>query len=99
MPTVGKSVVKSPEPPRLMTKKTLRYNFASAIIAFGGLLIIGITISLKDSTPNRVAFSTFKDLMPLFLGMAAAWLGLCVQRRSAYQQQLRTLWSKLVEGV
>jgi hypothetical protein len=82
-----------------MTKRTIRNRFIGAIIAFVILLIAGILISIFDCSKERIVFSTFKDLLPLFLGIAAIWLGYCVQRRNAYQQQLRSLWSKLVEAV
>jgi cadmium resistance protein CadD (predicted permease) len=82
-----------------MTKKTIRKWFIGAIIAFILLLIVGIVISIFDCSRDRIVFSTFKDLLPLFLGIAAVWLGYCVQRRNAYQQQLRSLWSKLIEAV
>jgi hypothetical protein len=58
-----------------------------------------MTSSIFDGSKDQIVFSTFKGLMPLFLGIAAVWLGYCVQRRNAYQQQLRSLWSKLVEAV
>jgi len=82
-----------------VTKKSIKKAFATAILAFGGLIVVGVLISALDSTKERVVFGTFKDLTPLFLGIAAAWLGYCVQRRHSYKQQLRTLWSKLVEAV
>lgn len=82
-----------------MTKRSIRRAFLFAILVFVLLLIFGVAISIFDKTKDRVVFSTFKDLMPLFLGIAAAWLGYCVQRRSAYQQQLRTLWTTLVDAV
>lgn len=82
-----------------MTKRSIKKAFITAILTFFALLVIGIFISIFDTTDKRVIFSTFKDLMPLFLGIAAAWLGYCVQRRSAYLQQLRTLWTKLVDAI
>ena len=82
-----------------MTKRTIRKWFIGAIITFAVLLIVGVLISIFDCSKDRIVFSTFKDLMPLFLGIAVVWLGFCVQRRNAYQQQLRSLWSKLVEAV
>lgn len=48
---------------------------------------------------KRILYSTFKDLIPLLIATPAAWLGYCVQRRSAYHQQLRSLWSKLIDAV
>lgn len=82
-----------------MTKSTIRKWFIGAIFAFVILLIVGILISIFDCSRDRIVFSTFKDLLPLFLGITAVWLGYCIQRRNAYQQQLRSLWSKLVESV
>lgn len=82
-----------------MTKKTIRKWFIVAIIAFASLLFIGIILGIVDHTENRIVFSTFKDLLPLFLGIAAVWLSYCVQQRNAYQQQLISLWSKLVEAI
>ena len=82
-----------------MTKRTIRNQFIGAIVTFCCLIAVGIGVSVIDHSNNRVIFSTFKDLLPLVIGIAAAWLGFCVQRRSAYQQQLRALWSKLVEAV
>lgn len=82
-----------------MTKRSIFLAFVTVIAVFGLLLTAGVLLSVFDRTPNRVIFSTFKDLLPLFLGIAAAWLAYCVQRRSAYQQQLRVLWSKLIESV
>ena len=82
-----------------MTKASIKRAFLTAILVFVALLVIGVVISIFDTTDKRVVFSTFKDLLPLFLGIAAAWLGYCVQRRSSYQQQLRILWTRLVDGV
>lgn len=82
-----------------MTKKTIKRWFVSTVGCFVLLIGIGIGISVFDQTEKRVVFTTFKDLMPLAIAIAAAWLGFCVQRRSAYLQQLRSLWSKLIEAV
>jgi hypothetical protein len=82
-----------------MTKKTIRNRFIAAIIGLAVLAGVGILISALDCSADRRVYSTFKDLLPLFLGIAAVWLGYCAQRRNAYQQQLRSLWSSLVEGV
>lgn len=82
-----------------MTKRSIKRAFLWVIAGFVALLVLGLTLSFSDRTEKRVIFTTFKDLLPIFLGIAAAWLAFCVQRRSAYQQQLRLLWSKLVEAV
>lgn len=82
-----------------MTRKTIHFWFIAAVIYFAILIIIGVFISIADQTNNRVLYSTFKDLIPLLISMPAAWLGYCMQRRSAYLQQLRSLWSRLIDAV
>jgi len=46
-----------------------------------------------------ITTSILKDAAPFLIAIPAAWLGYCAQRRSSYLQQLRSLWSKLVDGV
>jgi hypothetical protein len=70
-----------------------------AIGFFATMFLVGIALSAIDQTEKRVLFTTFKDLIPFLIAIPAAWLGYCVQRRSAYLQQLRSLWSKLIEAV
>lgn len=82
-----------------MTRKTIHFWFIAAVIYFAVLIIIGVIISIADQANNRVLYSTFKDLIPLLISMPAVWLGYCVQRRSAYLQQLRSLWSRLIDAV
>jgi len=82
-----------------MTKKTIRRAFLGTILGLALLVAAGIAVSIFDTTEKRLVFSTFKDLLPLTLAIAAAWIGYCVQRRTAYQQQLRVLWSNLVCAV
>lgn len=82
-----------------MTKKTIHGWFLAAIIYFIALIILGVIFSIFDQSERRVVFSTFKDMIPLLISIPAAWLGYCVQRRSAYLQQLRSLWSKLVDAI
>ena len=82
-----------------MTKKIIRQQFIAAILYFVGLIVLFWFISFNNQSTDRVAYSTFKDSIPLLIAIPAAWLGYCVQRRSAYLQQLRVLWSKLIEAV
>lgn len=82
-----------------MTKKTIYKYFFLAVIYFVILLLVGIVISIMDSTTNRIVFGTFKDLISLFIAIPAALLSYAVQRRSAYLSQLRSLWSIMVESV
>jgi len=54
--------------------------------------------NVPPSTLTRVA-DILKDISTLLVAIPAAWLGYCFQRRSAYLQQLRTLYTKLVIAI
>ena len=82
-----------------MTKRSLERAFLSTVTGFLVLWAIGVFLSVWDTTDKRIIFGTYKDLLPLFLGIAAVVLGFFAQRRAAYVQQLRVLWSKLVEAI
>ncbi|HTU24706.1 MAG TPA: hypothetical protein VMF30_04885 [Pirellulales bacterium] len=82
-----------------MTKRTVRRWFRAAVLLFVAMIAAGIGLSAADRSEHRVVYGTFKDLIPLMIAIPAAWLGFCVQRRSAYLQQLRSLWSKLIDAV
>lgn len=82
-----------------MTKRTILRWFVAAIAFLIATIVAGILISARDDSQERIAYTTFKDMIPLYIAIPAAWLGYCVQRRSAYVQQLRILWSKLVDAI
>ena len=63
------------------------------------MVIVGVAASAIDETSNRIVFGTFKDMIPFLIAIPAAWLSYCIQRRAAYLQQLRSLWSKLIDAV
>jgi len=52
----------------------------------------------QEKTTNPI-YGTYKDLIPFVIAIPALWLGFCFQRRASYVQQLRTLWSKLIDVV
>jgi len=62
-------------------------------------IVIAVVIRIFDKSDEEVWYSTYKDLIPFLIALPAAWLGYCLQRRNSYMQQLRSLWSKLVETV
>lgn len=82
-----------------MTKRTLARWFAAAVVYFVVLIAIGTVLSVLDPTCKRTVFGTFRDLVPLQIAIPAAWLAYCCQRRFAYLQQLRALWTRLVEAI
>jgi hypothetical protein len=81
-----------------MTKKTIKRWFIAAVAYFVILVVIGIVLSVLDQSERRLVYSTFKDLIPLLIAIPAAWLGYCFQRRMAFAQQLRSLWSAIVDA-
>ncbi len=82
-----------------MTRKAIRGWFIGGVAYFAVLVAIGLLISACDHTDKRLLFGTFKDLIPLLIAIPVVWLGYCFQRRAAFLQQLRSLWSKLVDAV
>ncbi|MCG2593103.1 hypothetical protein LZ009_09955 [Ramlibacter sp. XY19] len=82
-----------------MTKHSLRIRFQWVIGFYAVAVIAAVSIRLVDQTNGQWVYATYKDLMPLLIALPAAWLGYCLQRRSSYMQQLRSLWSKLVETI
>lgn len=82
-----------------MTKRSLRIRFQWVIAIYFAAIVAAIAIRIFDNTREAVVYSTYKDLIPLLIALPAAWLGYCLQRRNSYMQQLRSLWSKLVETI
>lgn len=82
-----------------MTKRQLSRAFKIVVLAYSAMTVAGFVVRLADPTDDMAWYGTFKDLIPFMLAAPAAWLGSCLQRRLSYLQQLRALWSRLVEGV
>jgi hypothetical protein len=81
-----------------MTKRRLR-NRALAISAVW-VAAVGVGIALRRRYPGADGpYGAFKDMIPLFVAVPAAWLGFLFQRRQSYLQQLRILWSTLVRAI
>ena len=82
-----------------MTRSRIRRWFRFIVLYFIILILIGVACSVCDNSSSRRLYSTFKDLIPLFIAIPATWLGYCIQRRAAYLQHLRTIWTKLIDAV
>lgn len=82
-----------------MTKRSLNLRFQWVIWLFTTALLTAVLLRMFDTTKDQIIYATFKDAIPLLIALPAAWFGYCLQRRSSYMQQLRSLWSKLVEAV
>jgi hypothetical protein len=82
-----------------LTKKRIRHSFLLVMAMY--LLAIGVAVLIRifDPTEDGDIYATYKDVVPLIIALPAAWLGYCLQRRNSYMQQLRALWTKLVETV
>lgn len=50
-----------------------------------------------EATPSW-QYATYKGVLPLLVAIPAAWFAFVVQRRLSFLQQLRSLWTKLVEA-
>ena len=79
-----------------------RLNIYVWLVSLFYFVMIGFGAWLKWRNPTErfdPLYTTFKDLTPLLIALPAAGLGFCFSRRSAYVQQLRDVWSKIVDGV
>jgi hypothetical protein len=82
-----------------MTRKRLQRCFTIAIGCYALAIILGVGLKVAFPTKDDPVYSTYKDLVPFLIAIPAAWLGLCIQQRNSYMQQLRKLWSDLVSSV
>jgi hypothetical protein len=72
------------------------YGFLIAIGCYAAAIVVGILLKAAFPEKDHPVYSTYKDLVPFVIAIPAAWLGLCVQQRNSYMQQLRKLWSDMV---
>jgi hypothetical protein len=82
-----------------MTRKRLQRCFAIAISCYALAILLGIGLKVIFTAKDDPVYSTYKDLVPFLIAIPAAWLGLCIQQRNSYMQQLRKLWSDMVSSV
>lgn len=82
-----------------MTKKSLLKWFAVASVVYFIAIGIGVLIRIYDSTDNGIVYETYKDMIPFIIAIPVSWLGFCLQRRFSYLQQLRVLWSTLINAI
>jgi len=60
---------------------------------------VGIVLKVIFPGANDPVYGAFRDLIPFFIAIPAAWLGYCFSRRLAYLQQLRSLWTQINSAV
>jgi hypothetical protein len=82
-----------------MTRRRLRRSFALAIAVYVAAIAFGIVLKARFPQKDDPVYSTYKDLVPFVIAIPAAWLGLCIQQRNSYMQQLRKLWSDMIGSV
>ena len=82
-----------------MTKKLVYKYFKYAFTGIVSAIILSAIISWLDCTENRIVYNTYKDSFPLLIGLTAAFLAYVVQKRTAFAQQLRAVWSKVIDAV
>src|SRR5262245_44070945 len=82
-----------------MNERQFRRNVLGVIGVYVAVILIGLLLKLHFPDKDNPIYVTFKDLVPLFIAIPAAWLGYCFQRRQSYLKDVRDLWSKLVSSV
>ncbi len=82
-----------------MTRKNLYKWTLIVVLIYFLAIIIGIFLRISFPDTNGVAsiaYQTFKDLVPFFIAIPAAWLGYCFQKRFSYLSALREFWNILI---
>ncbi len=82
-----------------MTRSTLTKALWKVVIALVMLLIIGIVLKSLYPEKDHPVYSTYKDLVPILLGIPAAYLAYCFNLRNAHLQTLRSLWSNTIKAI
>ena len=82
-----------------MTKRRLVFWVFSTLTIYALCIVSGIALKFAFPEADAPVYSAFKDLIPFFIAIPAAWLGYCFSRRLAYLQQLRALWTQINSAV
>ena len=82
-----------------MTKRWLSIYVYTVIGMYAVAIVVGIVLKVNFPAQNDPVYSTYKDLIPFFIAIPAAWLGYCFSQRLAYLQHLRALWSQINSAV
>ena len=83
----------------MMTKRSFLFNILFVILILLITIGVGIFISISDTSQERLAYATFKDMIPLLLAIIASWLTYCIQKRNSFLLHLRLLWSKTILAI
>ncbi len=82
-----------------MTKKSMLRWVLVYVAWLSFVAVIAFFVYLYGAACEAWYYKLYKDLVPIFVSFPLAWLGFCLQRRMSYLQQLRILWSKLIDAV
>ncbi len=82
-----------------MTSSRLRNILLLTIVIYAVAIAAGIMLRFVIPSPEGEVYSTYKDLLPFVIAIPAAYLAFCFQRRNAYMQALRSLWTNTISAV
>jgi len=82
-----------------MTKKTFFRTVSTIIAVLILLVILGICLSIFDSSADKVIYTTFKDVIPLCIAILASFLTYSFQKRLSFLQYMRGLWTQTVDAI
>jgi hypothetical protein len=81
-----------------VTRKTLSLWVGVVIVYLILLILIGVALSACCGGPEKDAFKTFHNLLPVLLAVPGAWLAACFQKRASYLASLRALYERSVSA-
>lgn len=79
-----------------MNEKRFKKNTLLVISFYLAVVFVAVTVRIIFSETGSLAYSTLRDLIPIFVALPAAWLAYCFQRRIAYLHDVRDIWFKIV---
>jgi hypothetical protein len=82
-----------------MTRSTLTKAVRKVVIALLAFFVIGVVLKYFYRDRDNPVYSTYKDLVPILLGIPAAYLAYCFNLRNAHLQTLRSLWSNAIKAI
>ena len=82
-----------------MTRKRLARVTRTVAAVYAGAIVVGVILRVVGRGAGAPAYQTYRDLIPLIIALPAAFLAQAFQRRAAYVQGLRAVWSEMVGAI
>jgi hypothetical protein len=82
-----------------MTRRRLSRVTRTVAAVYGGAMLAGVVLRVAVPDAYAPVYQTYRDFIPLIIALPAAFLAQAFQRRAAYVQGLRAVWTDMVGAV